>query len=225
MKTQKRQVTITDLYNLIAHETVSLLEALDDDAIPHALEMRDGLSKLAAAASTGESAETHLAWIDQEIESLKQTAGTPQCVTHLIPTPQLVRTVDIDAQIDMTLEFFRIAAETGAQETRTELLNLAKTITDMCGMEDCLFNCGGDAIEAMSEIWAAFSETAVTEDPERRHALLEKAADAAGELHDLTIPQAELEDGRVFMSMDELGIELDEVAQVIASQSEGPQLS
>lgn len=34
MKTQKRQVTITDLYNLVAHETVSLLEAVDDDAIP-----------------------------------------------------------------------------------------------------------------------------------------------------------------------------------------------
>lgn len=105
MKTQKRQVTITDLYNLVAHETVSLLEAVDDDAIPPALEMRKGLTMLAAAAGTGEGVETHLEWIDQEIENLKQTAGTPQCVTHLIPTSQLVRTVDIDAQIDMTLEF------------------------------------------------------------------------------------------------------------------------
>ena len=41
MKTQKRQVTITDLYNLVAHETVSLLEAVDDNAIPLALEMRE----------------------------------------------------------------------------------------------------------------------------------------------------------------------------------------
>ena len=106
MKTQKRQVTITDLYNLVAHETVSLLEAVDDNAIPLALEMREGLTMLAAAAGSGEGVETHLEWIDQEIENLKQTAGTPQCVTHLIPTSQLVRTVAIDAQIDMTLEFF-----------------------------------------------------------------------------------------------------------------------
>lgn len=34
MKTQKRQVTITDLYNLVAHETVSLLEAVDDERSP-----------------------------------------------------------------------------------------------------------------------------------------------------------------------------------------------
>lgn len=93
MKTQKRQVTITDLYNLVAHETVSLLEAVDDNAIPLALEMREGLTMLAAAAGSGEGVETHLEWIDQEIENLKQTAGTPQCVTHLIPTSQLVRTV------------------------------------------------------------------------------------------------------------------------------------
>lgn len=33
MKTRERQTTMTDLCNLIAHETVSLLEALDDDGI------------------------------------------------------------------------------------------------------------------------------------------------------------------------------------------------
>lgn len=162
MKTQKRQVTITDLYNLVAHETVSLLEAVDDDAIPPALEMRKGLTMLAAAAGTGEGVETHLEWIDQEIENLKQTAGTPQCVTHLIPTSQLVRTVDIDAQIDMTLEFFHIVAETDEQETRTKLLELARTTTDMCGMGDCLFNCGDDAVEMMDQIWAAFLNSVYT---------------------------------------------------------------
>ena len=55
MKTQKRQVTITDLYNLVAHETVSLLEAVDDDAIPPALEMRKGLTMLATTAVRGKA--------------------------------------------------------------------------------------------------------------------------------------------------------------------------
>lgn len=225
MKTQKRQVTITDLYNLVAHETVSLLEAVDDNAIPLALEMREGLTMLAAAAGSGEGVETHLEWIDQEIENLKQTAGTPQCVTHLIPTSQLVRTVAIDAQIDMTLEFFRIVAETDEQETRTKLLELARTTTDMCGMGDCLFNCGGDAVEMMNQIWDAFSEATVTENGENRRDLLGKAAVTANELHELTEPQEELEDGRMFMSMDELSAELDEIAHMIARQNNEPQLS
>lgn len=225
MKTQKRRVTITDLYNLVAHETVSLLEAVDDDAIPPALEMRKGLTMLATTAGTGEGVETHLEWIDQEIENLKQTAGTPQCVTHLIPTSQLVRTVDIDAQIDMTLEFFHIVAETDEQETRTKLLELARTTTDMCGMGDCLFNCGDDAVEMMDQIWAAFLEAAAVENVESRRVLLEKAAAAADELHGLTEPREELEDGRMFMSMDELSAELDEVAHMIAGQNNEPQLS
>lgn len=225
MKTQKRQVTITDLYNLVAHETVSLLEAVDDDAIPPALEMRKGLTMLAATAGTGEGVETHLEWIDQEIENLKQTAGTPQCVTHLIPTSQLVRTVDIDAQIDMTLEFFHIVAETDEQETRTKLLELARTTTDMCGMGDCLFNCGDDAVEMMDQIWAAFLEAAAAENVESRRVLLEKAAAAADELYGLTEPREELEDGRMFMSMDELSAELDEVDHMIAGQNNEPQLS
>ena len=125
--------------NLIAHETVSLLEALDDDGILAAQEMRDGLTLLAAAVDREDSIETHLAWIDREIENLRQTAGTTQCVTHLIPTQQLVRTIDLDAQIDAAIAFFRIAAQESAQETRAKLLELARTITDMCGMEDCLY--------------------------------------------------------------------------------------
>ena len=223
MKTQGRQVTITDLYNLIAHETVSLLEALDDDAL--ALEMRGELSMLAAAAGTEESAETHLRWIDQEIENFRRTTGTTECAAHLIPIPQLVRTVDIDGQIDAVMEFFRIAAENSAQETRAKLLELARTITDMCGMEDCLLHCGGNAAQKMDQIWNAFSKAAVTENVESRRALLEKAAEAADELHGLTVPQAELEDARMFMSMDELSAELDEIAHVIAGQSNGPQIS
>ena len=39
------------------------------------------------------------------------------------------------------------------------------------------------------------------------------------ELHGLTEPQEELEDGRMFMSMDELSAELDEVAHMIARQN------
>ena len=76
----------------------------------------------------------------------------------------------------MTLEFFHIVAETDEQETRTKLLELARTTTDMCGMGDCLFNCGDDAVEMMDQIWAAFLEAAAAENVESRRVLLEKAA-------------------------------------------------
>ena len=224
MKTRERQTTMTDLCNLIAHETVSLLEALDDDGILAAQEMRDGLTLLAAAVDREDSIETHLAWIDREIENLRQTAGTTQCVTHLIPTQQLVRTIDLDAQIDAAIAFFRIAVQEDAQETRTKLLDLAKTITDMCGMGDCLYESGDAAAEKMSQIWVIFSKAAAAEDPESRQALLEQAATLASELHDMTTPQTDLKDGRVFMSMEELRAELEDVACVIASKNSEPQV-
>ena len=223
MKTQEKQATITDLCNLIAHETVSFLEAFDDDGILTAQEMRDGLTLLAAVAGAEDDIEMHLAWIDREIANLQQTTGTPHCVTHLIPTPQLVRTIDIDAQIDSTIAFFRIAAQANQKETRTKLLDLARTITDICGMGDCLYESGDVAVEKMKQIWDAFSEAATAEEPEIRQALLENATTMASELHNMTTPQTDLEDGRVFMSMDELRAELDDVAQVIAPQSDEPQ--
>lgn len=104
-------------------------------------------------------------------------------------------------------------------------MELARTTTDMCGMGDCLFNCGGDAVEMMNQIWDAFSEATVTENGENRRDLLGKAAVTANELHELTEPQEELEDGRMFMSMDELSAELDEIAHMIARQNNEPQLS
>ena len=90
---------------------------------------------------------------------------------------------------------------------------------------DGSLHCGGNAAQKMDQIWNAFSKAAVTENVESRRALLEKAAEAADELHGMTVPQAELEDGRMFMSMDELSAELDEIAHVIAGQSNGPQIS
>ena len=80
-----------------------------------------------------------------------------------------------------------------------------------------------DWVEKMKQIWDTFSEAATAEEPEIRQALLENATTMASELHNMTTPQTDLEDGRVFMSMDELRAELDDVAQVIAPQSDEPQ--
>lgn len=225
MKVHAKQITSMDVYNLIAHETVSLLEALDGDAIPPALEMRSGLAMLASANGMEESIKTHLDWIDKEIENLKQTAGTSQYVTHLIPTPQLVRTANIVTQIDAVLEFFRTTVQVDSPETRTALLDLARTTTDMCGMDECLSNSGDNAAKKMVHVWAIFSEAVNAESRDARQVLLQEAETEISDLHGLVASQTELEDGRIFMSANELQEELDEVAKVLAPSNQEMQLS
>ena len=54
--------TITPIHvcDLIAHETVSLLSVLDEDAVPPAQWMRDGLALYAAAHQLEEETARHL---------------------------------------------------------------------------------------------------------------------------------------------------------------------
>lgn len=57
--------TITPIHvcDLIAHETVSLLSVIDEDAIPPAQWMRDGLVLYAAAHHLEEETAHHLNWM------------------------------------------------------------------------------------------------------------------------------------------------------------------
>ena len=69
--------TITPIHvcDLIAHETVSLLSVLDEDAVPPAQWMRDGLALYVAAHQLEEETARHLNWIDDEIQRIRQTAA------------------------------------------------------------------------------------------------------------------------------------------------------
>ena len=61
-----KPITPIHVCDLIAHETVSLLSVLDEDAVPPAQWMRDGLALYAAAHQLVEETARHLNWIDED---------------------------------------------------------------------------------------------------------------------------------------------------------------
>ena len=138
--------TITPIHvcDLIAHETVSLLSVLDEDAVPPAQWMRDGLALYAAAHQLEEETARHLNWIDDEIQRIRQTAAGQELIL-LIGDEQLVRTAGLPMQIEAVRELLHTTAQLESVESRTALLELVRTVTDLCGMEDALqvYGCSG----------------------------------------------------------------------------------
>lgn len=171
----KQTSTPMDVCNLIAHETVALLEALDDSAIPPAMEMRNSLALYASANALDDAVVPHLAWIDEEIQRLKQTAGSGQLPVHLVPTEQLVRTVGLGMQIKAVRELFRSAVQMESTADRTALREMANMVTDLCGIDDILEANGKDAVRTMEKVWELFREATEAEDPEHRQKALNDA--------------------------------------------------
>ena len=118
--------TITPIHvcDLIAHETVSLLSVLDEDAVPPAQWMRDGLALYAAAHQLEEETARHLNWIDDEIQRIRQTAAGQELIL-LIGDEQLVRTAGLPMQIEAVRELLHTTAQLESVESRTALLELA----------------------------------------------------------------------------------------------------
>ena len=168
--------TITPIHvcDLIAHETVSLLSVLDEDAVPPAQWMRDGLALYAAAHQLEEETARHLNWIDDEIQRIRQTAAGQELIL-LIGDEQLVRTAGLPMQIEAVRELLHTTAQLESVESRTALLELVRTVTDLCGMEDALTANGDEAVHRMEQVWELFRGAVSAEHAERRQALLEEA--------------------------------------------------
>ena len=168
--------TITPIHvcDLIAHETVSLLSVLDEDAVPPAQWMRDGLALYVAAHQLEEETARHLNWIDDEIQRIRQTAAGQELIL-LIGDEQLVRTAGLPMQIEAVRELLHTTAQLESVESRTALLELARTVTDLCGMEDALTANGDEAVHRMEQVWELFRGAVSAEHAERRQTLLEEA--------------------------------------------------
>lgn len=137
--------------DLIAHETVSLLSVLDEDAAPPAQSMRDGLALYAAAHQLEEETALHLNWIDDEIQCVRQSAAGRRTAQR-IGDDQLVRTAGLPIQIEAVRELLHTTARLESVESRTALLELARTVTDLCGMEDALTASGDEAVHRMEQV-------------------------------------------------------------------------
>ena len=213
--------TITPIHvcDLIAHETVSLLSVLDEDAVPPAQWMRDGLALYAAAHQLEEETARHLNWIDDEIQRIRQTAAGQELIL-LIGDEQLVRTAGLPMQIEAVRELLHTTAQLESVESRTALLELARTVTDLCGMEDALTANGAEAVHRMEQVWELFRGAVSAEHAERRQALLEEADIQMDELCGCLDPEAEVEDGKQPLTWEELRSELEAVAGALEASEQ-----
>ena len=213
--------TITPIHvcDLIAHETVSLLSVLDEDAVPPAQWMRDGLALYAAAHQLEEETARHLNWIDDEIQRIRQTAAGQELIL-LIGDEQLVRTAGLPMQIEAVRELLHTTAQLESVESRSALLELVRTVTDLCGMEDALTANGDEAVHRMEQVWELFRGAVSAEHAERRQALLEEADIQMDELCGCLDPEAEVEDGKQLLTWEELRSELEAVAGALEASEQ-----
>ena len=203
--------TITPIHvcDLIAHETVSLLSVLDEDAVTPAQWMRDGLALYAAAHQLEEETARHLNWIDDEIQRIRQTAAGQELIL-LIGDEQLVRTAGLPMQIEAVRELLHTTAQLESVESRTALLELVRTVTDLCGMEDALTANGDEAVHRMEQVWELF----------RGAVSAEEADIQMDELCGCLDPEAEVEDGKQLLTWEELRSELEAVAGALEASEQ-----
>ena len=219
MNMNTKTITPIHVCDLIAHETVSLLSVLDEDAVPPAQWMRDSLALYAAAHQLEEETARHLNWIDDEIQRVRQTAAGWKAAQR-IGDDQLVRTAGLPMQIEAVRELLHTTAQLESVESRTALLELARTVTDLCGMEDALTANGDEAVHRMEQVWELFRGAVSAEHAERRQALLEEADIQLDELCGCLDPEAEVEDGKQLLTWEELRSELEAVAGALEASEQ-----
>ena len=155
-----------------------------------------------------------------EIQRIRQTAAGQELIL-LIGDEQLVRTAKLSMQIEAVRELLHTTARLESVESRTALLELARTVTDLCGMEDALTANGDEAVHRMEQVWELFRGAVSAEHAERRQALLEEADIQMDELCGCLNPEAEVEDGKQLLTWEELRSELETVARALEASDQG----
>ena len=148
--TTATRITLTplDLCTLIAHETVSLLNA-DAEALATAAQLREGLMVLAAAKGLTDDAGDLLTWIDREVESAKQFTATETDGPHLIDPDALLPTPDAATQLDVVWALFQISVDLPKKQ-RQILLCTARALTEMGGLEDMLLTTNAPTADTLT---------------------------------------------------------------------------
>ena len=141
-------LTPLDLCTLIAHETVSLLNA-DAEALGTTAQLREGLTVLAATKGLTDDAGDLLTWVDQEAEAARRFTATGTDAPHLIDPDSLLPTPDAATQLEMILTLFQTSVDL-PQEQRRILLDTARTLTEMGGLEDMLLTANAPAAGSLT---------------------------------------------------------------------------
>lgn len=138
MSTQTR-FTPTEVCTLIAHEAVSMLDTVQTEIPQCVRECRTALKALTKVHNLGEDGETLLNWLDTEIANAELYVTNGKNLPYLIDMTCLDPEPDAAAQIDLIWALFETAVmEKCEPEQRQALLNTARTVTEMCGLDDLL---------------------------------------------------------------------------------------
>lgn len=132
-------LTATEACTLIAHEAVSMLDAVQEEIPQSVREYRTALEALTTVHNLGKDGETLLGWLDTEIANAERYAAEGINLPYLIDMCRLDAEPDAMAQMDLVWLLFDTAAmEECGPEQRRALLGTARTITEVCGLDDLL---------------------------------------------------------------------------------------
>ena len=132
-------LTTTEACTLIAHEAVSMLDAVQEEIPQSVREYRTALEALTTVHNLGKDGETLLGWLDTEIANAERFAADGTNLPNLIDTCRLDTVPDAAAQMEVGRLLFDTAAmEECGPEQRRALLGTARTVTEVCGLDDLL---------------------------------------------------------------------------------------
>lgn len=140
MNTDNRMsLTPTEACTLIAHETVILLDTVQTELPRCVGDLRAALAALTELHGLGRDGETLLAWVDEEIANAEKFVADGTNLPNLIDTCQVDTVPDAVTQMEVVWALFGAAAMEGCgPEQRRALLNTARTVTEMCSLDDLL---------------------------------------------------------------------------------------
>lgn len=132
-------LTPTEVCTLVAHEAVILLDTVETEVPSYVSEFRTALETLNAVHHLGSDGQALLSWLDAEIASAERFAADGTNLPNLIDTCQMDTVPDAVTQMEVVWALFGAAAMEGCgPEQRRALLNTARTVTEMCGLDDLL---------------------------------------------------------------------------------------
>jgi len=145
------------LCDLIAHETVDILQGAGEGSVNTAMAMRAGLVVFAAANGLVSSVNDHLAWIDRELRLAKQPDPAAADGQHLLE-PDRSMAVPKAAQMDIVWGLFQAAVQAERFRERKALLELAQTLTGMCGLNGALLETAMEDTQIYEQLHAELDE-------------------------------------------------------------------
>ena len=132
-------LTPTEVCTLVAHETVTLLDTVQTELPQCVGKLRAALAALTELHDLGRDGETLLAWVDEEIANAEKFVADGTNLPNLIDTCQMDTVPDAVTQMEVVWALLGAAAMEGCgPEQRRALLNTARTVTEMCGLDDLL---------------------------------------------------------------------------------------